>query len=287
MPSGDSLRAGLDPRLKVAGVACASLLAVVLDSPPSLLALGAAGVASLLGAGLGRRALWAALAGGAAIAWSTVLSQALFYGAEPRTPVAVLLPAFEAAGIRFPGLAVWKEGALHGAVQALRFVGVTYAGIALAASTPPERLLQTMRRLGIPYGLAFMAATSLRFVPVVAAETWAVRVARRQRGRPLWRLGPWGWLREEVAMLRPVIGASIRRARVLAESLDVRGFDPLARRTHRGSGPMPAGQRLALGGLAGVTGAAVGLKTLWWLYLAELWYRPELRPLYGWIRAWL
>ncbi len=276
-----------DPRIKVTAVVCASILAVVVDSPLLLAGLAVASVLALTRAGLAPRRLGWILLLGASLVWSTLLGQSLFYSNTPATPWWILILPQPWMGMDFPGLILWKEGFQHGAIQSFRFLGLTFAGMALALSTPVERLLYTLRQAGVPYGLAFMAATALRFVPVVAQEAWTVRTARRERGRAMWTMSPWRWMGEEVTLLRPIIGACVRRARVLAEVLDLRGFDPLKPRLPLEPPPLTRIQKTIITAMAAGTGVLVVLKILWLLYLAELWYRPEWRPLYAWVREWL
>jgi energy-coupling factor transport system permease protein len=204
------------------------------------------------------------------------MSQALFYGMFPRTAVLQLGP-----------LVVWQEGVAYGAVQALRFVSVTVAGLSLVASTPTDRLMAALVRLRVPFGLAFLALTALRFVPETAREIGIVRDARARRGRPAWKRAPWAWLALEVAMLRPVVARSLRRARVLAEALDARGFDPVSPRSERRPLRLGAGDLALLGAAAAVTLGAVGARAAYSLYTADLWYVPAWRPLYAFVRAWL
>lgn len=210
------------------------------------------------------------------VAWTTAFSQAIFYGGWPRTALFQLGP-----------LTFWREGALHGLAQSLRFVAVLAAGALVAVSTPPDRLLAALVALRVPFGLALMAATVLRFVPAVGEEWVIVRGARARRGRPAWRRSPWAWLRLEVSLLRPVVARAIRRARALAESLDARGFHPTAPRTERD--PLRYtildGLVLVAGGL--LVAALVGARLLYVAYGAEVVYLPELRPLYAFVREWL
>ncbi|RME20256.1 MAG: hypothetical protein D6798_20885 [Deltaproteobacteria bacterium] len=159
--------------------------------------------------------------------------------------------------------------------------------MAVAVSTPPDRLHAALLRLRVPFGLALMAATALRFLPVLGAELVTVRAARRSRGRPAWQRSPTQWLRLEVSLLAPVVARAWRRAQNLAESLDARGFDPLAPRRLRrplrlsiidGAVLLP----VVLASLA--IGAA---RLLFVLYTTDTWYHPTLRPLYGVVRRWL
>jgi len=212
----------------------------------------------------------------AAVIWTTTLSQALFFADLPRTELFHLGP-----------LSIWREGISYGLVQSLRFVAVTTAGIALAASTPLDRMLAALVRLRLPYALAFLAVTGLRFVPEVGREVLTVRSARARRGRPVYKRAPWRWLALEVSMLRPVVARSVRRARSMAESLDVRGFDASAPRAVRHPLAMAPWEVALVVSAMLLTSLAVAARLLYLAYLSDLVYIPALRSLYGLVRAWL
>ncbi len=213
------------------------------------------------------------------LAWSTAISQGLFWSAWPRTPLVVF-------SLR-PPLVLWREGVLHGLVQSLRFIALMAAGLWVALSTPPERLVAGLLGLRVPYGIALMGATALRFVPTVGAEMMAVRRARARRGRPVWRRTPLAWARLEVAMLRPVVARALRRARALAESLETRGVHPTAPRAVREPLGFTLPDALGLGGVVGLATGALVARTLFAAYGAGLYYSPGLRGLYAWVRAWM
>lgn len=266
-----------DPRARLGLVACLGVLVLCLEGAPALGLLAAGSVALALSQR--RMAGWRLrfLAGLVLLVWSTALSQGLFYARFPRTPLFTF----------GPGLSLWREGLLHGVVQSLRFVAVLAAGVALALSTSADRLLAALLALRVPYGLALMAAASVRFLPLVGGELVAVREARARRGRPVWARTPWAWLRLEVALLRPVAARALRRARGLAESLETRGFHPTAPRAVRERLVMSSGERVGMAGAAALTGALVAARGLYVLYGAGLYYHPGLRGLYAWVRAWM
>lgn len=267
---------GLDPRVRIGLLGAASVAVLCLDRPLSLGLLCGLTALPLLFLRVERRWLLGGLLAVATLVWGTVLSQGLFYADEPRVPILSLGP-----------LTLYREGVSHGLVQSLRLVTMTLGGLALSVSTPPDRLFAALQALRVPYGVAFLAVTALRFVPEVGAEWWTVRAARAARGRPLWRRSPWAWVRLEVDLLRPVVARSLRRARALAESLDARGFDPLVARTRYRPLRMGRGEAVLLGAAWLVAGVLVGMRVLYLLYTAELLYLPGLRPLYGFVRGWL
>ncbi|MCO4771273.1 MAG: ATP-binding cassette domain-containing protein [Deltaproteobacteria bacterium] len=269
-------RGGLDPRVRIALLICVGVLAVVLSRASSLATLALLCAFPLLLVGVPRRWLLRGGLGLLAIVWSTVLSQGLFYAELPRVPL-----------VRAGPLVIWTEGVLWGLVQSLRFVSTLLAGLALVISTSPDRLYSALLRLRIPYGLAFLSSMALRTVPETARSALIVRRARARRGRSLWARSPWAWLRLEVEMLRPVVAESLRRARSLAEALDSRGFDPLVPRTERHPSRIGVGGWGLLGTAVVVTATLAAGRILFVLYSAEVLYLPALRPLYGWVRAWL
>jgi energy-coupling factor transport system permease protein len=254
----------------------AGLAVLALDRPAALLALCCITALPLLFIRIDRRWRGAGLLAVLALMWSTTLSQGLFYADVPRVAVARLGP-----------LTLYREGLLHGLAQSLRLIAVTLGGLALSLSTPPDRLFAALQALRVPFGVAFLAVTALRFVPEVGREWWTVRAARAARGRPMWRRGPIAWVVEEVSLLRPVVARSLRRARALAESLDARGFDPLAPRTRYRPLHMPASEALLVTLALLLAALLVAARLCYVAYTADLLYIPALRPIYGLVRDWL
>ncbi|MEL6344037.1 MAG: ATP-binding cassette domain-containing protein [Myxococcota bacterium] len=267
---------GLDPRARLGLLFAAGILAVTLERPISL-----AGFAVLCGVPLlwlrVSRAWWRrGLIAVAAIIWSTVCSQGIFYSDQPRVSLGHIGP-----------LHLYREGVVYGLAQSMRFVGLSLAGIAMAVSTPPDRMFAALVKLKVPFGLALMAATALRFLPEIGREALVVRRARAARGRPVWQRRPVAWMAVELSLLRPVIARAWRRAQNLAESLDARGFDPLAERTFRRPLRMGRADWSVLLFAIGVSVSAATMRLLYVLYIAEALYMPQLRPLYGFVRGWL
>lgn len=266
----------LDPRARLGLLLCAGLLAIALEQvlPLALLTLLCALplVASRPSWTWWRRGLVAV----AAIVWSTALSQGLFYAEHPRVPLLQLGP-----------LTLWEQGVEYGLAQSLRFVALSLGGLALAVSTSPDRMFAALRALRVPFGLALMTATALRFLPRIGEEVLTVRRARAARGRPAWKRAPWAWLRLEVSLLRPIVARSWRRAHALAESLDTRGFDPVAPRGVRRPLRMGGLDWALLGLGVGVALGVCAARVLMLLYTSETLYLQPLRPLYGFVRDWL
>jgi energy-coupling factor transport system permease protein len=266
----------ISPGTKIWLVLMVGVLAVVLEQVGSLFALAVIAACAVLSHGVDRTWIRRGALLIVAVVWSTVVSQALFYGREPRTPWFTIGP-----------LVFWVEGVEHGLAQSLRLLSVSLAGIAIAISTSPDRLFIALQRLGVPSGICFLAVTALRFIPTLASEVVQVRGARRHRGRPLWQRTPWAWVRLEVSLLRPAVARTLRRARALSESLDARGYDPhQPRHSHdEPSRSLVDGVILYFAAIATV--GLVAARVTYLLYTIDLVYHPSLRGLYGWVRAWV
>jgi energy-coupling factor transport system permease protein len=279
--------ATVDPRLKLAWLAAVSTLCVMLDAPLSLAILAEISLIPLTAVGLSRRA-WLLVAGLIlALVWATLVSQGLFYARLPRTRLLTIVPAFRWGNFEIDGLHFYREGAAYGVAQSLRLIAATATGLAVCLSTGPERLLAALVRLRVPLALGFMTASALRFLPLLADEIAAARRARRLRGVGLPGRGLRGLaqaLRYEFRLLVPVMASVVRRSNTLARSIAARGFDPLAPRTSYPPLVLRGWEMAALVVIGMGWTIIVSVKTLYWLYTADLYYHPAWRPLYEWVR---
>lgn len=275
VPGYSKAAVSLDPRTRIAVVLALSVAGLCLEGVVPLLILAFLPSVALLShpaaTGWRRRILSTILL----LTWSTVFSQGLFWAGWPRTPLLAWGP-----------LHFWREGALHGLLQSARFVAALSAGALLAVSTPPDRMVAALLALRVPFGLALMASSSLRFLPLVAEEWTVVRQARDARSTPQWR-GLWTLLRREAMLLQPLLARALRRSLTLAESLDTRGFHPTAPRRPREPLKFGALDHLVLFSCGLLLTGMVSFRTLFLLYRWEIYYLPSLRPLYSWVRFWM
>jgi energy-coupling factor transport system permease protein len=289
---GRAWLARLDPRLKIAVIGWCSLLTILLESTSALLAMLLASI--LLAASL--RMSWqgwlAVVSILALVAWSTMLSQAMFFEPGPGGWVWQLVPPRQIGPWSFPGLRLSEQGAWHGLVQSLRMLSVTLVGLTVCLSTSPERLLSAMARLHVPVSVSFLTVTTLRFLPLLLSQWLSVRQARRLRGYRLrwWHLATPQAPRviaSELSLLTPLLASAVRRAAALATSVSSRGFDPTARRTFypelRFRPP-----ELTILAILGITLVALIIaKALYWLHTADWHHNHRLQPFYDFVQRWL
>ncbi len=276
--------AAVDPRLRIGWVISLSVAALFVDSHAALVALLVAGVTPLLAIRLRWRGWVATISVVLLTVLGTVLTQAMFISYGPRTEVLRLLPAFEIGGWTFPGIALYREGAIAGAVQSMRMVALTLAGLAVCLCTSPHQLLAALVQLRMPTALAFITAVALRFIPVVIGEFSLIRQARRLRG---YRSSGWTSLWRDAALVGPVLHACLRRATVLATSVTIRGFDADAPRTAYPPLVLRPIEHVFAWLLAtGCLGLAIA-KILLWLHQGDVFSAAGLQPFYAWVDKWL
>ncbi len=266
----------MDPRARLGLLFCAGIAGLCLEGPLALGLLCLICTLPMFAAGISAIWLRRGLAAALAIVWGTCLSQGLFYAEQPRVAL-----------LSFGPLTLWREGLSYGLAQSLRLLALSMAGLSMAVSTPPDRLLAALRALRVPSGLALMTSAALRFLPTVGQEILVVRRARAHRGRPVWKRSPWAWMKLEISLLRPVVARAWRRALTLAESLDARGFDPSATRSMRRPLQMGGMDWVALFTVGSATATLAAARILHLLYVGEVIWWPGLRPVYAFVRAWL
>jgi len=279
---------GLDVRLKLAVLVSAAVLVVLIDAPATLLTLFILVVALYCVSGLPAGKLRLVVLIALLTVWGTMLSQALFYASVPRTTLVELVQRdFPVLGALTGGVRIYREGLAYGAVQSLRIVTMIGLGLLVCWTTDAGAFLSALVRLRVPYGVAFMTVTALRFLPVVVAEAGVVMTARRMKGYHLRRgrwLRPW---RQLAQIFKPMFANAIRRSRSLALSVESRGFDPAGARTALEPSRLGLRGVAALGLLAAALLAVTALKLLHWMFMEEVFYSEALRWLYSFVRAYL
>ena len=241
--------ANVDPRLKLAWLATVSLACIYLQDAYALAALCACAALPYVAIRLTWRSTVTYLGLLILVTWTIIYSQAVFYFDKTADPWFTILPPWQFAGYSFEGLHFYREGALYGAVQSMRFAANLLAGGSVALTTSPERLLAALIRLRIPTSLSYMATAALRSLPVSLEEWAALRQAYRLRtGKK-----PASW-----RLLEPLLASTLRRASTLALAVRARGFDPGAPRAHSPPLRFRLHERLARAGLGVLWIVAVG-----------------------------
>lgn len=277
--TGNTFIHNMDPRAKIIILFAMSILVVSLDNEKALFLLCIAPLLIYPIAGFSRSKYWIAFIFIAISLWGTIFSQALFYREWPRTIILTLIPEeLPVLGEITGGLNIYKEGFLYGLIQGLRFSAMTELGLLVCWTTQPQKMLLGLVRLKIPYGIAFMVVTALRFLPILIAEFFTVIEAQKLKGfNPLTLKGLFTGL---LKILTPVLANSVRRAGVLSASVESRAFRAYPTRTYLKElrySAFDIGIMTIF--LVGSLGVAV-VKILYGLYAGEILYVSSLRWVY-------
>jgi energy-coupling factor transport system permease protein len=274
----------IDPRAKIVLLVSAAFIVVALDNPKTMLMLLLISLSGYLMARMPASKLKVLCILLMLGIWGTMLSQALFYSQLPRTVIfTIIRPETPILGGLTGGFYVYQEGFRYGAVQGLRSAIMLSAGLLMAWTTDARKMLNGLVRLKIPYNIAFMVVTSIRFLPIILAEVATIITVQRLRGFKPTRAGT-GMIKTAINTLTPTLANCVRRAGVLAISVEGRAFRAHDTRTYLKELRLTFLDRAII--FTGVTlaVAVITSKILYGLYASEIYYCSDLRELYTFVR---
>jgi energy-coupling factor transport system permease protein len=285
---GDTVIHRMDPRAKIILLLSAAFIMVALDNPKTMLLVFITVLAGYVPAKLPAIKLKTLAVLLLLVMWGTMYSQALFYSQVPKTVIfTIIRPDLPVLGwLTRGGLYVYKEGFHYGAVQGLRSATVLSLGLLMCWTTDPRDMLNGLVRLKVPYSVAFMVVTAVRFLPIIIAEVATVVTVQRLRGFKPTRFGS-GMIRTALSILTPTLASCVRRAGVLAVSIESRAFRAHPTRTYLKELQYSNLDRAII--LMVVSGAIaiVAAKILFYLYTSEIYYSSEFREIYALARGYL
>jgi len=91
---------------------------------------------------------------------------------------------------------------------------------------------QALIQMHFPYSFAFALSLSVRFIPTLGLETKMIMDAQMSRGLELQKGNLIKRIKKFIPIIIPMIVLSIRRALLIAESLEARGFGIEKKRTY-------------------------------------------------------
>lgn len=219
--------------------------------------------------------------------WGSMISQALFYNQEPRSAIVCLVaPATPFFGTLTGGIFIYREGLEYGAVQALRSGIMLATGLLICWTSDPWQLLKSFLTWKMPYELAFMLITGIRFLPVIFQETAVVLTAQRLRGfEPLRSFFPRRLIQTAFQTLFPILARTLRRAVVLTYSVESRGF---GRRVHTvDQARWPAAEQFLSISALYVLFILLLLKIMYALQFNGIIFAERFRKVYDFMKIWM
>ncbi len=106
----------------------------------------------------------------------------------------------------------------------LRLLILVNVFMAFMRTTMPDDLAQTLYELGIPHDFVLAFTMSLRFIPTIMRDAQNIIDAQRARGLETEKGNPIKRAKNYIPILVPLIVNAVRRARLVAEAMESRGF---------------------------------------------------------------
>lgn len=278
----------IDPRAKILILISTAFIAVALDNPKTMFLLF---LTALFGFALARmpaikiKTLALLLV---FLIWGTIYSQALFYSQLPRTVIfTIISPDFPVLGwLTNGGLFVYEEGLHHGAIQGLRSASILSLGLLMCWTTDSRDMLNGLVGLKVPYSVAFMVVTAVRFLPIIITEIATVVTVQRLRGFNPKRIGS-GMIKTLLNILTPTLANCVRRTGTLAVSIQSRAFRSNLNRTYLKKLKFSDADKIVIVVFVFTATSIVIIKFLYSMYTSGIYYTSGLRPVYAIARGYL
>jgi energy-coupling factor transport system permease protein len=278
----------MDPRAKILILISTAFIVVALDNPKTMFLLF---LTALFGFALARmpaikiKTLALLLI---FLIWGTVYSQALFYSQLPRTVIfTIISPDFPVLGwLTNGGLFIYEEGFHHGAIQGLRSASILSLGLLMCWTTDSRDMLNGLVGLRVPYSVAFMVVTAVRFLPIIITEIATVITVQRLRGFNPKRIGS-GMVKTLLNILTPTLANCVRRTGTLAVSIQSRAFRSNLNRTYLKKLRFSDVDKIMIVIFVFAAISIVVMKFLYNMYTSGIYYNSGLRPVYAIARGYL
>lgn len=202
----------LDPRVKLWFVLLGVMLCLFADPLGVLISVVVAAHLILLAGGItGRhlRRIWTALS---PILIVILILQPIFSSGEGAVVWSI------------GSLVVTRAGLLIGVRYALRVAGAAFVVLTLVLTTPVDRLVRALEKLGLPYTWALTIGLALRYLGTLGDLYTSISEAQQARG---WDLSQGRMLKRARAFIPTLVAlivASLRLSDGLALGLAARGF---------------------------------------------------------------
>jgi energy-coupling factor transport system permease protein len=145
---------------------------------------------------------------------------------------------------RILGHPIYVESADYALASGLRIYTIILASLVFVRTTDPRELaVALVTQMRVPYRIAYAFFIALRIVPTIEEEIKIIRAAQTVRGVARQR-GIAGRIRDMKRYAMPLLVGSLRRAAMMAMSMEARAFGAYPHRTFVDAPQMGTGARL-------------------------------------------
>jgi energy-coupling factor transport system permease protein len=224
---GNTLLHRLDVRTKTTGFMALMILAFIFKSPVINLGLAVLAICLAFYSGITPRVIIAKLKPLIVIFIFVIIMTSISYPANWfETPEAqrVIFPIFNFMYLTVGGL-------LYGLTLLFRIIMMIVISSVLIACTPLNDFFQLLQKMAMPYQLAFVLTTAIRFIPTMEKKTRAILDAQNARGAQIGSGKLWQQIQAYVAVMIPMLTVAVRMSDNLAVGMLNRGYGSRTRVT--------------------------------------------------------
>ncbi len=193
-----------------------------------------------------------------------VVIQGIFY------PFTVTYPLLKVPADS-PILANWVvfsvDGLLYGLTLGIRVISLVIASTVFSLTTTPRDFLTSLRKIKVPFEIAFMVNIALRFIPDIKDKASDILLAQTARGLELEKGSIFKRLKNLVPLLVPLLINYLLMARNSAVAIETRAFRWKNERTYMQSMKLTKTDYLAIVMIITLT---VTCGVVFWLYGTSL-----------------
>jgi energy-coupling factor transport system permease protein len=246
----------LNPLTKLAWVMSLTVLTFILDHPLALLCLFLVTLLPVISAGIRRE--WASfMKFSLFLCLTIIIINVLFsyHGAHVLWKMPVRIPV-----VGVPQITL--EAIVFGLSMSLRLLTLISAFTIFSLTVHPDDILQSMLKLKVPYKSVLVASLSTRFVPLLMDDAGRIRDLQRSRGLETDRGNILRRIKNQAAVLVPLLSNSLDRTVQLAEAMEARGFGSGHKRSFYKPLKLTGVDRLAL--TVSLLPVPAGILLRWW-----------------------
>ncbi len=172
-------------------------------------------------AGISARQLWGYVKFFVYLIVFLVIVQGIFYPFAITHPL-IVVPAD--SPILANATLLSLDGLLYGLVLGIRLISLVVASTVFALTTTPRDFLTSLRRIKVPFEIAFMVNIALRFIPDIKDKASDVLLAQTARGLELEKGSIFKRLKNLMPLLTPLLINYLLMARNSAIAIETRAF---------------------------------------------------------------
>jgi energy-coupling factor transport system permease protein len=116
------------------------------------------------------------------------------------------------------------DGVVYGLTLGLRVIALVLAVTIFSLTTAPRDFLVSLRRIKVPFELAFMVNIALRFIPDIKDKASEIMLAQTARGLELEKGSIWKRIKNLLPVLTPLLINYLLMARNSAVVMETRAF---------------------------------------------------------------